>query len=78
MVESRKTGERSSWKPIVNTARLVQRQVAMKLCGWSLKEDELSAAISRWVIKFFLDTCTNYLTVLDGRRKASILEPLPG
>ncbi|KAF5346773.1 hypothetical protein D9756_010433 [Leucocoprinus leucothites] len=48
IVESRKTGERSTWKPMVNTVKLAQRQVAMKLCGWSLKEDELSAAIVRW------------------------------
>lgn len=48
-VESRKTGERSTWRPVVSTVKLVQRQVAMKLCGWSLKEDELSAAIGRSV-----------------------------
>ena len=48
-IESRKTGEESSWKPVASTARLVQRQVAMKLCGWCLKEDELSAAILRLV-----------------------------
>jgi hypothetical protein len=48
-IESRKTGERSTWRPVVSTVKLVQRQVAMKLCGWSLKEDELSAAIGRSV-----------------------------
>jgi len=48
-IESRNSGERSTWKPVVNTARLVQRRVAMKLCGWSLKEDELGAAIARLV-----------------------------
>lgn len=48
-VESRKTGTRSTWRPVVSTVKLVQRQVAMKLCGWSLKEDELSAAIFKSV-----------------------------
>ncbi|KXN85842.1 SEH-associated protein 4 [Leucoagaricus sp. SymC.cos] len=48
IIESRKTGERSTWKPVVSTVKLAQRQVAMKLCGWSLKEDELSAAILKW------------------------------
>ncbi|KAF7782973.1 hypothetical protein Agabi119p4_2349 [Agaricus bisporus var. burnettii] len=47
-IESRKTGTRSTWRPVVSTVKLVQRQVAMKLCGWSLKEDELSAAILKW------------------------------
>jgi len=48
-IESRNSGERSTWKPAINTAKLVQRRVAMKLCGWSLKEDELGAAIVRLV-----------------------------
>ena len=47
-IESRNSGERSAWKP-ANTTKLVQRRVAMKLCGWSLKEDELGAAIGRLV-----------------------------
>ena len=48
-IESRNSGERSTWKPAANTTKLVQRRVAMKLCGWSLKEDELGAAIRRLV-----------------------------
>lgn len=45
---SRRSADRSSWKPTVATAKLVQRQIALQLCGWSLREDELKAAIKKW------------------------------
>lgn len=76
VIESRKTGERSTWKPAVSTLKLVQRQVAMKLCGWSLKEDELSAAILRWVFLSSGYCGTN--CPIGGRRKANIRELRPG
>lgn len=39
--------ERSLWKPLVPTTKLLQRQVALHLCGWNLKDDEWRAAIKR-------------------------------
>jgi hypothetical protein len=50
---ARRGADRSSWKPTVATAKLVQRQIALQLCGWSLREDELMAAIKRFI--FFVD-----------------------
>lgn len=44
----RRGGERSLWKPPVPTTKLPQRQVALQLCGWSLRDDELHSAVSRW------------------------------
>ena len=40
-------GERATWKPTVPTQKLAQRQLALQLCGWSLKEDDLNNAIKR-------------------------------
>ncbi|KAF9809376.1 hypothetical protein IEO21_07417 [Rhodonia placenta] len=37
-----------SWKPAGTTARLSQRQLALKLCGWSLAENDLKNALKRW------------------------------
>jgi hypothetical protein len=36
------------WRPPSETNKLTQRQVALQLCGWSLKEDELNAVIRVW------------------------------
>ncbi|KZT04227.1 WD40 repeat-like protein [Laetiporus sulphureus 93-53] len=36
------------WKPVANTAKLAQRQLALKVCGWSLAEEDLASAIKRW------------------------------
>ncbi|KAJ7499365.1 hypothetical protein FB451DRAFT_1118430 [Mycena latifolia] len=47
-----RTGDKSSssaWKfPAVSTSKALQRQVALQLCGWSLKEDDLWTNIKRW------------------------------
>ncbi|KAF8971267.1 hypothetical protein BDZ97DRAFT_1901867 [Flammula alnicola] len=40
--------DRWSWKPPVATSKLVQRQVALHVCGWSLREEEIAASIKRW------------------------------
>ncbi|KAH7928941.1 hypothetical protein BV22DRAFT_1030156 [Leucogyrophana mollusca] len=47
-INSRHETERSPWKPSIYTNRLEQRQLALQLCGWSLKEDDLGIAIRRW------------------------------
>lgn len=39
---------KSSWKPAVHTSKLLQRQIALQVIGWSLRDDELSDAIRRW------------------------------
>lgn len=39
---------RSCWKPAVHTAKLLQRQIALQVIGWSLRDDELNDAIKRW------------------------------
>lgn len=39
--------DHSSWKPTVPTDKLVQRQIALQVCGWSVREEELSAAVKR-------------------------------
>ncbi|KAJ3501958.1 hypothetical protein NLJ89_g9102 [Agrocybe chaxingu] len=48
ILAARKGADRSSWKPTVPTTKLVQRQIALQICGWSLREDELAAAVKRW------------------------------
>lgn len=47
---TRRGMDRSSWKPTVSTNRLIQRQVALQLCGWSFKEDEFMSEIKRYCI----------------------------
>ena len=44
---ARRGTDRSSWKPTVSTNKLVQRQIALQVCGWSLREEELTAAVKR-------------------------------
>jgi len=39
---------KSNWKPAVQTSKLLQRQIALQIIGWSLRDDELSDAIKRW------------------------------
>lgn len=45
---ARRGSDRSSWKPTVHTSKLTQRQIGLQVIGWSLREDELAAAIKRW------------------------------
>jgi len=40
--------ESPDWKPTVPTAKLTQRQFALQLCGWSLKNEDISAVINKW------------------------------
>jgi hypothetical protein len=44
----RRNNEPVTWKPTIHTNKLLQRQVALQLCGWSLQEEELMTAIKRW------------------------------
>lgn len=39
--------DRSSWKLTLPTNKLVQRQIALQVCGWSLREEELKTAVER-------------------------------
>ena len=44
---ARRGTDRSTWKPTVPTNKLVQRQIALQVCGWSVREEELTAAVKR-------------------------------
>lgn len=40
----------SAWKfPAVSSSKMLQRQVALQLCGWSLKEEDLWSSVKRFV-----------------------------
>jgi WD repeat-containing protein mio len=41
------TLESADWKPTLSTAKLIQRQFALQLCGWSLKNEDISAVINK-------------------------------
>lgn len=45
---ARRNLDRWSWKSPVATGKLLQRKLALLTCGWSLREDEISATISRF------------------------------
>lgn len=38
----------ADWKPRILTAKLIQRRFALQLCGWSLKNEDISAVINKW------------------------------
>ena len=46
-LSSRQRGDPPSWRPTVPTHKLEQRQFALQLCGWSLKDEDLYGAIKR-------------------------------
>lgn len=71
---ARRGADSSSWKPTVATAKLVQRQIALQLCGWSLREDELMAAIKRFIFFVHLFALSIYPCRIGGRKKANSQE----
>ncbi|KIK80016.1 hypothetical protein PAXRUDRAFT_833780 [Paxillus rubicundulus Ve08.2h10] len=36
------------WSPVLRTNKLAQRELALRLCGWYLRDDDLSNAIKKW------------------------------
>ena len=44
---ARRGTDRTTWKPTVPTNKLIQRQIALQVCGWSVREEELTAAVKR-------------------------------
>jgi hypothetical protein len=42
--------ESADWKPTVSTAKLTQRRFALQLCGWSLKNEDISSVINQYVL----------------------------
>ena len=45
---SEKLPNQTSWKPVANTNRLAQRQLALYMCAWSLADEDLAHAVRRW------------------------------
>ncbi|KAF9227102.1 WD40 repeat-like protein [Gyrodon lividus] len=41
-------GTEKSWSPALRTNKLAQRELALQLCGWYLKDEDLSNAIKKW------------------------------
>lgn len=39
--------DKSQWKPMVHTGKATQRQVALWVCGWGVREDDLNRAVER-------------------------------
>ncbi len=37
----------ADWKPTIPTSKLIQRRFALQLCGWSLKNEDISAVINK-------------------------------
>ena len=37
----------ADWRPTIPTAKLIQRRFALQLCGWSLKNEDISAVINK-------------------------------
>jgi hypothetical protein len=44
----------ADWKPTIPTAKLIQRRFALQLCGWSLKNEDISAVINKYDLSFAL------------------------
>lgn len=47
-VLSRQGMEKTSWSPALRTNKSAQRELALQLCGWYLRGDELSDAIKKY------------------------------
>jgi hypothetical protein len=68
----------SAWKfPAVSSSKNLQRQVALQLCGWTLKEEDLWSNIKRFArsivgMSYILIRC------LGGRRRGITPAPLAG
>ncbi|TFK74207.1 hypothetical protein BDN72DRAFT_813031 [Pluteus cervinus] len=45
---SRNGMDKAPWKPGVATSRPLQRQVALWICGWGFREEDMNRAIDRW------------------------------
>lgn len=45
---SRQGVEKQSWSPALRTNKSSQRELALQLCGWYLRDDELSDAIKKY------------------------------
>lgn len=48
VILSRQGIEKQSWSPALRTNKLSQRELALQLCGWYLRGDELSDAIKKY------------------------------
>ncbi|KAJ7595018.1 hypothetical protein C8J56DRAFT_928212 [Mycena floridula] len=47
-LNTRRGMDRHAWKPNVATKKLLERQIALQLVGWSFKDDEFDDDIKRW------------------------------
>jgi hypothetical protein len=49
LVARQGAGDMRTWKPGVATTKALQRQIALLLCKWSLREEEITETIRKWV-----------------------------
>lgn len=48
VLAARRGVNRTSWKPLVKTDKLIERQISLEVCGWSLREEEVARSIKRF------------------------------
>lgn len=69
---SRQGIEKTSWSPTLRTNKSAQRELALQLCGWYLREDEFSDAITKYGVVLIVVRVVSAVYI-DGKRMDSSL-----